>query len=72
MKFMRKNPDASGVHTICLGERETEGRPVLEKIKIQGRDIYDTDNKKEIELLKNDPEVVEVNNKTKIEVNSEE
>lgn len=71
-KFARKNPDSAGMHMIKVKERIENGKMVTDRIILKGRELYDTDNKKEIELLTNDPEVVEVNKKTKIEINSED
>lgn len=67
-KFVRRHPDASGSHTIIVREREVSGKPELEKIVITGREVYETDDKKEIEILMNDPEIMELTKKTKIEV----
>ena len=64
-KFMRKNPDASGMYRACIREKN-DG--TLEHLEISGRTIYSTDDKKEIEFLSKDPEIIEVNGKTKIEV----
>jgi hypothetical protein len=62
-KFVRKHPDASGTYQACF--REKNGVP--EHISIVGRQVYETDDKKEIEFLRIDPEVIEVSGKTRIE-----
>jgi hypothetical protein len=64
-RFRRKHPDASGTHRIMMKERGT----TVDQIVIEGRDIYETDDKREIEILMADEMVEEVNKKTKIEIN---
>lgn len=61
-RFVRKHPDASGTYLA-----DFRG----DLLKIEGRSVYETDDKKTIEFLRADPEVVEVNNKTQIESTEE-
>lgn len=46
---MRKNPEY-GTAYISVGEKT---------LKIEGREIYETEAKDEIKVLKNDPEIME-------------
>lgn len=62
-KFMRRHPDPTGRYLAFV--REKNGTP--EHISIEGRTIFETDSKAEIEFLRNDPEIVEVSGKTRIE-----
>jgi hypothetical protein len=74
-KFIRKNLDTAGIYHLAYktGRNADTGQPeIAETIKIEGRSVYETDDKKLIEILKNDPEILEYNQKTKIEVNDEE
>lgn len=74
-KFIRKNLDPQGKYHLAfkVGRNADTGQPeIAESIVIEGRAVYETDDKKLIEVLKNDPEIVEFNGKTKIEVNEEE
>ena len=72
-KFMRKNPDPTGKYYLAYKVRDDEfGNPKVEEISIEGRNILDTDEKKLIEILKTDPEIVEVNKKTQIEATDED
>jgi hypothetical protein len=66
--FVRRHPDQAGVYQAFL--REKGG--VSEHIRIEGRELYSTDDAKEIALLRADEEnIKEVNDQTKIELNSE-
>jgi len=49
-QFVRVHPDSTGVHRVCVGKDE---------IKIEGREIYETSKKAEIDALSNDPSVTE-------------
>lgn len=62
--FKRKSNDMDGVFTLHVGN---DFEP---DIKIVGRAVYETDDKKEIEALKNDPNIVEieVNRKGKVKI----
>lgn len=62
-KFVRKHP-GFGVYQAVLRER-ADG--TLEHLKIEGREVFETDDKKTIEFLRNDPEVVEFKGETVIE-----
>ncbi|MDX9856103.1 MAG: hypothetical protein RBS86_04810 [Candidatus Moranbacteria bacterium] len=73
-KFIRKNNDPSGVYHLAYktGINADTGQPeIREEIKIEGRQIFNTDDKKLIEILKNDPEILEFDKNTKIEVKGE-
>lgn len=71
-RFMRKNVDPAGKYVLAYKVREDEhGTPKIEEVVIEGRTIYDTDDKKLIEIFRNDPEIVEINKKTQIEANDE-
>lgn len=61
--FRRKSNSIDGSATIFVNDEET--------IKIEGRGIYSTDDKREIAILRKDSEIEEINGKTKIEPNSE-
>lgn len=67
-RFTRKHPGA-GVYQAAYREN-ADGS--LDHIKIENRDIFETDNKKKIEFLQNDPEVVEFTSETTIESNPTE
>ena len=62
---MRKNADTGGMYQIALKEgKDSNGQAtVKEKIKIEGRSIFETKDKKTIEILKNDKELIELDNK---------
>lgn len=49
MKFKRVNPNY-GTAYACIGEKV---------IKIEGREVYETEDEKEIQFLSQDPELVE-------------
>ena len=66
--FIRKNPDSSGVYYGAFRSNE-DG--TLDEIKIEGRSIYSTDDKKRIEFLRKDQEIVEVDKGTQIEATDE-
>lgn len=67
--FVRKHP-GHGTYQAAYKEN-SDGS--IEHIKIEGRDYYETDNKKIIEFLREDPEVEEVDKSTLIEpLNDEE
>lgn len=68
-RFMRKHPDAAGVAYVVTKEN-SDGS--LETIKVEGRDIYETDSKRIIEQLKHDEAFVEVNGETVIEPTPDE
>lgn len=73
-KFIRKNIDPAGVYNLAYktGINKDTGQPeITETIKIEGRTVYETDDKKLIEILRNDPEIIEFNKKTQIEANEE-
>ena len=59
---MRKNADTGGIYQIALKEgKDSNGQPtVKEKIKIEGRSIFETKEKKTIEILRKDEELVEL------------
>lgn len=73
-KFVRKNLDPTGSYTLAYKRGTDEfGQPkITETVRIAGRDVFETDDKKLIEILKNDPEIIEFNKKTQIEANEEE
>ena len=64
-KFVRKHPDPTGSYRAAYKEgKKEDGTPTVAKtILIEGRTVYSTDDKKEIEFLRSDPEVVEVEKK---------
>ncbi len=62
-RFVRKHPGA-GVYQAAFRERPDGS---LDHIKIENRDVFETDDKKTIEFLRNDPEVVEFTGETTIE-----
>ena len=61
-RFMRKNEDTGGIYQRIIKEgRDEHGAPtVADKIKITGRGIYETKDKKLIKDLREDPELVEI------------
>lgn len=62
-KFQRKNNNPDGIYYCAykVGINDDTGNPEIKKtITIRGRDVYETDDRKEIEFLQKDPEVVEV------------
>lgn len=65
-RFMRRHEDAAGSHIVVTGEN-ADG--TLKDIRLEGRQIYETDSKRDIEILRADPEVVELDKKTTIEPN---
>ena len=67
-KFVRKHPDASGTYIAAYREKANGG---IEEIKIEGRTVFETDDKKMIEFLRADEAIVEVHGKTKIEQDAE-
>ena len=48
MQFIRKRNDLGGSYNAWIGKK---------KVRIEGRSVYTTDDKAEIEVLKNDPEI---------------
>jgi len=62
-KFTRRNPDSGGTYQAFFREKNGSA----EHISISGRSIYETDDKRKIEFLRNDPEISEVITKTRIE-----
>ncbi len=71
---MRKNIDPFGIYNLAYktGINADTGIPeIRETITIEGRTIFDTDDKKLIEIFRNDPEIVEVNKNTQIEADEE-
>ena len=67
-QFMRKNPDPSGnYHLAYKEELDENGVPkISQEVKIEGRMIFDTNDKELIEILRNDPEISEVDKKARI------
>ena len=61
--FQRKNEDIAGSHTIAMKNGD---------IKLEGRKIYSTDDKSEINILRNDEMVEEVDPKAMIEPKEED
>ena len=54
MKFFQRVANDDGISTVHLsGNTEPE-------IKIRGRGVYETDNKKAIDILSEDPNFIEV------------
>lgn len=67
-RFVRKHP-GTGVYQAAYREK-ADG--TIDHIKIENREIFETDDKKTIEFLRNDPEVVELTGETTIESNPTE
>lgn len=67
-RFQRKHEDIAGTHVIALGENENG---TVKELRLEGRQVFETDSKREIELLRADPMVVELDKKTKIETDGE-
>lgn len=65
-KFIRKNdnPDGKYYCVIKVGTNSDTGHSEIKKtIEISGRDVYETDNKVDIEILQKDPEILEFTGK---------
>jgi len=58
-QFVRTNLDPDGVASFHIDEKHS--------FKISGREIYDTKDKKEIALLKDDPNVKELSGRDSFE-----
>lgn len=71
--FIRRHVNPFGTHYAIFktGVDENGNAKIVREIKIEGRDIFSTDDKKIIEFLRNDPEVVEVDRDTMIEPEGE-
>jgi hypothetical protein len=67
--FIRKNTDPAGTYHLAykVGPDENGVPKIVEAIRIEGKTIFSTDDKKLIEILRNDPEIIEINKKTQIE-----
>ena len=61
-KFIRKHLNPFGVHhaVIKTGTDENGNAKIIKEIIIEGREVYSTDDKKEIDYLRADEAVVEV------------
>lgn len=59
-KFRRSNPAPVGAAYVMI---ETLSNQSVRHIKIEGRDIYETQDEHEIEILRKDPEIEEVKEK---------
>jgi len=70
-QFIRKNPDTAGrYHLAYKQEIDENGKPKISKeIVIEGRMVFDTDDKELIEILRNDPEIEEFDKKARIIAN---
>lgn len=68
-KFQRRNPDPSGkYHLVFKMTTDEAGEPKIgEEIIIEGREVYETDNKRLIEIFRKDEEIEEVKEGTTIE-----
>lgn len=68
--FIRKNNNPAGRYhaSYKIGMNEVGQTVETETIDIEGREIYSTDDKKKIDFLRNDPEIIEIDKKTKIEM----
>lgn len=68
-KFQRKNLDPHGKYHLAykVGRDENGCEAITEQIVIEGRQVFETDDKHLIKTLKNDPEIEEVEGKTVIE-----
>lgn len=66
---MRRHVNPSGTYFCAYKVEDDENgvAKITKEIKIEGREIFSTDDKKMIEFLRNDPEIVEVDKKTMIE-----
>ena len=71
--FIRKHVNPFGTYYAAYktGEDENGNPKIIREIKIEGRDIFATDDKKVIEFLRNDPEIVEIDRDTVIEPQGE-
>lgn len=67
-QFQRVHPDAGGVYKAALREK-ADGS--LDELKIEGREIFETDDKFVIAFLRKDPEIVEVRREAVIESDDE-
>jgi hypothetical protein len=67
-QFVRKNLDPNGrYHLAYKTGRDENGMPTIEnEIKIEGRTILKTEDKDLIKILRNDPEIAEVDKKAQI------
>lgn len=65
---MRKNIDPFGKYHLAYKEViDEKGAPKIEKqITIEGRTIFETKDTELIEILRNDPEIMEVDKKAQI------
>lgn len=68
-KFIRKHLNPFGVHYAVLkvGTDENGNAKITKEIRIEGREVFSTDDKKVIEYLRNDEAVVEVEKDTTVE-----
>jgi hypothetical protein len=66
--FIRRHP-GPGIYQAAFKEK-ADG--TLEHITLENRDFFETDDKKMIEFLRNDPEIEEVDKKTLIESQNDE
>jgi len=73
-KFIRKNIDPNGTYNLAYktGINPDTGLPeITQSVVIEGRSIYSTDDKKLIDILRKDPEILEVNKNATIESNED-
>ena len=72
--FIRKNIDPAGIYHLAfkVGTDDMGQPKITQEIKIEGRTVYSTDDKKLIDILRNDPEIIEVDKKTQIEANEKD
>jgi len=72
--FIRKNNHPNGRYEAAFKSGVNDaGTPIVEEtIRIEGREVYSTDDKKKIDFVRNDPEIMEISKKTQIETNEEE
>ncbi len=67
--FVRKHVNPYGIYHAAYktGVDENGNPKIIREIRIEGREIFATDDKKIIEFLRNDPEIVEIDRDTMIE-----
>jgi hypothetical protein len=73
-KFQRRNPDPSGkYHLVYKMTTDEAGEPKIgREIVIEGREVFETDDKRLIEVMRKDEEIEEVRENTTIEPKEKE
>ncbi len=73
-KFIRKHLNPFGTYYAAykVGTDENGNAKIVKEIKIEGREVFSTDDKKVIEFLRKDEAVVEIDKETVIEPQNDE